>query len=110
MLSGMLAAWVATLAGHLHGRTAWRLQRLVVGVILAQGRRTVTSWFRAAGITIGYRSYYNWVVLARLVKHAHAHVIGLPLWATLYVRRCDVPAPPRGVTPWGFRTELERAA
>ena len=152
---------------------------MVVGVILAQGRRTVTSWFRAAGITHGYRSYYyflaalglkvqavglslldltiqrvpiaerltlalddtptkrhgpkieaagrhhnptpgpsgsktlyghNWVVLARLVKHAHSHIIGLPLWASLYVRRCDVPSLPRGVTPWEFRTKLELAA
>lgn len=179
MLSGMLAAWVATLAGHLHGRNAWRLQRLVVGVVLAQGRRTVTSWFRAAGITSGYRSYdyflaalglkvqaiglsvldltiqrapvgerltlalddtptkrhgpkieaagrhhnptpgpsgpktlygHNRVVLARLVKHTHAHIIGLPLWASLYVRQCDVPSLPRGVTPWEFQTKLELGA
>lgn len=179
VLSGLLAAWVGTLAEHLHGRNAWRLQRLVVGILLAQGRRTVTSWFRAAGITRGFRSYYyflaalglkvqdlglsildltiqrvpigerltlalddtptkrhgpeieaagrhhnptpgpsgsktldghNWVVLARLVKHARSRIIGLPLWATLDVRRCDVPTLPRGVTPWGFRTKLERAA
>jgi hypothetical protein len=58
ILSGMLADWVGTLANHLHGRNAWRLQRLVVGIIFAQGRRTVTSWFRASGITRGYRSYY----------------------------------------------------
>ncbi len=179
LLSGSLAAWVSTLAGHLHGRNAWRLQRLVVGVILAQGRCTVTSWFRAAGITHGYRSYYyflaalglkvqdlglalldltiqrvpigerltlalddtptkrhgpkieaagrhhnptpgpsgsrtlyghNWVALARLVKHTKSHIIGLPLWATLYVRRCDVPSLPRDVTPWEFQTKLELAA
>lgn len=179
ILSGMLMAWVATLAEPLHGRNAWRLQRLVVGVILAQGRRTVTSWFRAAGITHGYRSYYyflaalglkvqplglslldltirrvpiagrltlalddtptkrhgpkieaagrhhnptpgpsgsrtlyghNWVVLARLVRHARSNIVGLPLWAGLYVRRRDVPELPRGVTPWEFRTKLELAA
>ena len=57
VLSGMLAAWVATFAEHLHGRITWRFRRLVVGVILAQGRRTVTGWFRAAGVTRGYRSY-----------------------------------------------------
>jgi DDE superfamily endonuclease len=140
---------------------------LVVGVIFAQGRRTVTRWFRAAGIAHGSRSYYyflaalglkvqdlglsildlairrvpigarltlalddtptkrhgpeieaagrhhnptpgpggsqtlyghNWVVLARLVKHARSQIIGLPLWASSYVRRCDVPSLPRGVT------------
>jgi DDE superfamily endonuclease len=179
ILFGQLAGWVGTLAGHLHGRNAWRLQRLVVGIILAQGRRTVTSWFRAAGITRGYRSYYyflaalglkardlglavldltiqhvpitkrltlalddtptkrhgpkieaagrhhnptpgpsgsktlyghNWVVLARLVKHAHSHIIGLPLWACLYVRKCDIPDLPANVTPWEFRTKLDLAA
>jgi hypothetical protein len=179
MLSGMLAVWVGALAEHLHGRNAWRFHRLVVGLILAQGRRTVTSWFRAAGITHGYRSYYyflaalglkvqaiglsllnltiqrvpiterltlalddtptkrhgpeiegagrhhnptpgpsgsktlyghNWVVLARLVKHVHSRIIGLPLWASLYVRQCDVPSLPRGVTPWEFQTKLELAA
>jgi len=179
MLSGLLAIWVGTLAEHLHGRNAWRLQRLVVGIIRAQGRRTVTSWFRAAGITRGYRSYYyflaalglkvqavglslfelsiqrvpigerltlalddtptkrhgpqieaagrhhnptpgpsgsktlyghNWVVLARLVKHAHSSRIGLPLWASLYVRQCAVPSLPCGVKPWEFQTKLEWAA
>jgi hypothetical protein len=34
-LSGRLAAWAGTLANHIHGRNAWRLRRLVVGVILA---------------------------------------------------------------------------
>jgi hypothetical protein len=179
ILFGQLAEWVGTLAKHLHGRNAWRLQRLVIGVIFAQGRRTVTSWFRASGITRGYRSYYyflaalglkardlglaildltirqipigerltlalddtptkrhgpeiegagrhhnptpgpsgsktlyghNWVVLARLVKHAHSNIIGLPLWASLYVRRCDVPDLPADVKPWEFQTKLELAA
>jgi hypothetical protein len=50
------------------------------------------------------------VVLARLVKHAHSHIIGLPLWASLYVRHCDVPSLPRDVTPWEFQTKLELAA
>ena len=75
MLSGLLAAWVAALAEQLHGRNAWRLQRLVVGVILAQGRRTVTSWFHAAGITHGYRSYYYFLAALGLKVQA----VGLSL-------------------------------
>lgn len=179
ILPGLLAVWVGVLAEQLHGRNAWRLHRLVVGVIFAQGRRTVTSWSRAAGIKGGYRSYYyflaalglkvqsvglslleltvqripvgerltlalddtptkrhgpkiegagrhynptpgpngqktlyghNWVVLARLVRHTHSHVIGLALWGSLYIRRCDVPSLPRGVAPWEFRTKLALAA
>jgi hypothetical protein len=85
MLSGMLAAWVGTLAQHLHGRNAWRLQRLVVGIILAQGRRTVTSWFRAAGITHGYRSYYYFLAALGLKVQA----IGLSL-LDLTIRRVPI--------------------
>src|SRR5262245_58345062 len=58
MLPGLLALWVEQLAAPLHGRNSWRMARLVAGIALAQGRRTVTSWLRAAGITDGYRSYY----------------------------------------------------
>jgi hypothetical protein len=50
------------------------------------------------------------VVLARLVKHAHSYIIGLHLWASLYVRQCDVPSLPRDVTPWEFQTKLELGA
>lgn len=177
MLPGLLALWVEQLAAPLHGRNAWRMARLVVGLLLAQGRRTVTSWLRAAGITGGYRSYYyfldalghkaqavglillrlslarlpvgdrltfalddtptkrhgpkvqgagrhynptpgpagtrvlyghNWVVLARLLRHRLSGVIGLPLWATLYVRLRDVPRLPARAG-WSFRTKLELA-
>jgi DDE superfamily endonuclease len=75
ILSGLLAAWIGILAEHLHGRNAWRLQRLVVGIIFAQGRRTVTSRFLAAGITRGYRSSYYFLAALGL----KAQAIGLSL-------------------------------
>ena len=53
---------------------------------------------------------HKWVVLVHLVKHVQSHIIGLPLWATLYVRRCDVAWLPRGVTPWKLQTKLDLAA
>jgi hypothetical protein len=178
MLPGLLALWVEQLAAPLHGRHSWRMARLVAGITLAQGRRTVTSWLRAAGIADGYRSYYyfldalghkaqavglillrlcvtrvaigdrltlalddtptkrhgpkvqgagrhynptpgpagvrvlyghSWVVLARLVGRRLCGTIGLPLWATLYVRRRDVPQIPARAG-WSFRTKLELAA
>jgi hypothetical protein len=53
--------WVGSLAATLHQRSAWRLTVLITGVILAQGRRTVTSWFRAAGIAEPYKAFYYFI-------------------------------------------------
>ncbi|MGE5755068.1 MAG: transposase, partial [Planctomycetaceae bacterium] len=57
-LTAEWAAWVAALAAPLDRRCAWGLASVVGGILLAPGRRTVTSWWRAAGITAGFRSYY----------------------------------------------------
>ena len=50
-------AWVAALAAPLHRRCAWRLAAVVAGILLAHGRRTAASWWRAAGIGSRFRSY-----------------------------------------------------
>jgi hypothetical protein len=50
-------AWVAALAAPLHRRSAWRLAAVVAGILLARGRRTASSWWRAAGIGTRFRSY-----------------------------------------------------
>lgn len=49
---------VAALAQMLHARLRHRLWPLIVGVVFASGRRTVTSWLRAAGITDGFQLCY----------------------------------------------------
>ena len=46
------------LAAGLHGRCRWRLPILITGILFAQGRRTVSSWLRAAGISDDFRDYY----------------------------------------------------
>lgn len=46
------------MSSGLHGRNRWRLGVLLVGLLFAGGRRTVTSWLRAAGIDEGWASYY----------------------------------------------------
>jgi hypothetical protein len=58
-LPGQLSAWFATLASVLHKRSAPRLSALLLGALFAKGRRTVTSWFRAAGITDTFRRAYH---------------------------------------------------
>jgi hypothetical protein len=56
--------WFSYLATALDPRSAPRLVRLFLGAVLAAGRRTVTSWLRAAGITDDYRPAYTTVAAA----------------------------------------------
>ena len=51
-------ACIHSLASCLHGRLAWRLGVLLGGALFAHGRRTVTSWLRAAGVGPGFAAYY----------------------------------------------------
>lgn len=56
--------WFARLAAPLDRRSAVRLVRLFLGVLLARGRRTVTSWIRAAGLQDEFRPTYTTVAAA----------------------------------------------
>jgi hypothetical protein len=50
--------WISVLQTGLHERLAWRLEPLMLGVVMAKGRRTITSWLRAAGLRTGWEDYY----------------------------------------------------
>jgi len=50
--------WIAAFQSPLHERLAWRLEPMMLGVIMAKGRRTVTSWLRAAGLQTGWEDFY----------------------------------------------------
>ena len=50
--------WSTWLAAGLHARNRWRLPVLMMGMLFANGRRTVTSWLRAGGITDDFDDYY----------------------------------------------------
>ena len=56
--------WFSRLASSLDPRSAPRLAWLLVGAVLARGRRTVTSWVRAAGLSDEYRPCYATVAAA----------------------------------------------
>jgi hypothetical protein len=58
-LPAFLSAWFTVLAGVLDRRSAPRLVQLLLGALFARGRRTVTAWFRAAGITDAFRPAYH---------------------------------------------------
>jgi hypothetical protein len=79
----LLASAFLHLAACLDRRSALRLPAILFGILLAKGRRTVTSWFRAAGIADEFRPAYTAVHavgtkvphMARTVLHAIAPVL-----------------------------------
>jgi hypothetical protein len=59
-----LCHWFSYLAAALDRRSAVRLTWVFVGAVLARGRRTVTSWIRAAGLSADYKPVYTTVAAA----------------------------------------------
>ncbi len=57
-LPAELALWVIRLDAMLHRRLAGRLGTVLVGMLFAQGRRTVASWLRAAAVGQKFPAYY----------------------------------------------------
>jgi hypothetical protein len=73
-------------------RLRWRLDTLMNGVIMAKGRRTVTSWLRAAGIKCGWESFYYFLAaMGRVCK-----------WMAMLLLRLLARALPLGDGPLVF--------
>ena len=73
MASGILPTevtlWIANLACLLHATNAWRLEPLLVGMLYARGRLTVSSWLRGGELSDDYQSYYYFLgSLGRKIK------------------------------------------
>ena len=69
-LPAFLATAFLSLAAWLHCRSAARLPVLLIGILFAKERRTVTSWFRAGGISDEFRPAYTTVcAVGRAVPH-----------------------------------------
>jgi DDE superfamily endonuclease len=58
-LPAAVSAWFSQIVAALDRRSAPRLLLLFLGALFARGRRTVTAWFRAAGITDAFRPAYQ---------------------------------------------------
>src|SRR6516162_10032987 len=56
--------WFSHLAASLDRRSTLRLAWLFLGAVLARGRRSVTSWIRAAGLSDQFRPSYTTVAAA----------------------------------------------
>jgi len=80
--------WSEWLAAGLHGRNRWRLPALLLGMLFAGGRRTVTTWLRAAGVSDDYQDYYYFL---SAVGHKAEFVAGRLLALVLAV----LPLPQR---------------
>jgi len=95
--------WFSFLAGLLDVRSAPRLIRLLLGAVLAAGRRTVTGWLRVAGIAEDFRPAYTAVAAAGkrtdLMAARLAHAALRPLLAgaeRLTLGLDDTPTPRYG--------------
>ena len=103
-LPARLSALFLALALGLHPQIARRFPRLLLGVLFARGRRTVTSWFRAVGITQEYKQAYRDVAAAgRSHEHSATAVLAaverlLQPQDDLLVALDDTPTPRWG--PW----------
>jgi hypothetical protein len=83
MLFSHLPLWLSRVfdrfAVWLDRRTARRLPVLLLGILLATGRRTTTSWFRAVGITTDFRQAYHAVyAVGRRADH-----LAVSAWHTI---------------------------
>jgi len=100
---GVSCQWFSILAAALDPRSAPRLVRLLVGSVLASGRRTVTSWIRAAGLSAEFRPAYTTVAAAGKRADQIAgrllHEVLRPLWAGMgrvVLALDDTPTPRYG--------------
>ena len=53
--------WADLLAAAVDGRSRWRLPLVMLGMLFARGRRTVTTWLRAGGLQDDYRGFYDFL-------------------------------------------------
>ena len=68
------------MAAGLHARNRWRLPLLLVGILFANGRRTVTTWLRAAGVSDNYADYYYFLAaLGRKTESVATQLLALLL-------------------------------
>jgi hypothetical protein len=68
-MTAVMKAWINQLACLLDARVAFRLLPLLTGLLFATGRRTVSSWLRAGGLSKDYQDYYYFLsIVGRKVE------------------------------------------
>ena len=61
-LTGMMAGLVASMAGMLDTRMAFRLSIIMAGMMLADDRRVAAAWFTAAGVQDDWDRFYDCLI------------------------------------------------
>jgi hypothetical protein len=61
-LAGPMRFAVAAMQGALDRRVAFRLAIIISGMLLADGRRTASSWFLAAGVPDDWDQFYDCLI------------------------------------------------
>jgi hypothetical protein len=102
-IASHLCHWFSALASPLDVRSSPRLACLFLGAILACGRRTVTRWIRAAGLSAEFRPCYTTISAAghraERVAARLAHEVLKPLlvgMSRLVFALDDTPTPRYG--------------
>lgn len=68
--------WIGTLAQVLDSRVRDQLAPMFLGLLFAQGRRTVASWLRAIGVRKEYDEYYYFLSsLGRKTQEVASHLL-----------------------------------
>jgi hypothetical protein len=83
-LVGVIASLTAEMGRLLDARIAFRLPIILVGALLAGGRRTAASWFRAAGVGDDWDRFYE--CLQSVGRNARALMLPLVI---LIVKKFD---------------------
>lgn len=89
--------WITVLTPMLDSRTAWRLPIVLAGLLLARGRRTVTTWLRAQGVLHDFDDYYYFLAsLGRKIEPLATRVfqlllLQLPLGERIVLALDDTP-------------------
>jgi hypothetical protein len=102
-LPSFLATAFVALGHWLDRRTAVRLPRLLLGMLFAKGRRTVTSWFRAGGLSDDYRQGYVTVCAVGRESDAMALTVQATIQPLLQPQRLLVgidDTPTQRYGPW----------
>jgi hypothetical protein len=75
-LTVSVQSWIGRMASCLDPRVSGQLVPLLTGLLFATGRRTVSSWLRAGGLSDSYQDYYYFVSsLGHKVKMLAAMVL-----------------------------------
>jgi hypothetical protein len=73
-----LASWINQISYLLDSRNAWRLCPIFVGALFAAGRRTVSNWLRAAGVSEDYEDFYYFLSsVGRKVERVAAGLLNI---------------------------------